>query len=190
MDIDIDISPSSVLNTLPLIKASQVENGTLKPHLVGIYLQNIAQDPDTGIAAIPYKSAEDLGYYKIDILHLNLLENLESRKEVEVLSQMEPDWTLLQKTDVVQTLFHLKKHSELVTKIKPKSVEDLADILALIRPNKRVLIDQYLKNKSEVRKVLYNKIDDSDLRKSHAVAYALNIVIQLNLISLGAKFDV
>jgi len=190
MDIDIDISPNSILNTLPLIRASQVENHTLKPHLVGIYLQNIPTDPDTGVAAIPYKIAGQLNYFKIDILHLSLLSNFESRKEVEVLSQMEPDWTLLHDPEVVQTLFLLKKHSDLVCRLKPTSVEEIADVLALIRPNKKALIDQYLKNKTEVRKILYNKTDDSDLRKSHAIAYALNIVMQLNLISLGAKFDV
>ena len=60
--------------------------------------------------------------------------------------------------------------------------EELADVLALIRPNKKHLIDKYVKNKQSVRKELYKKVDASDLRKSHAIPYALLIVLQLHLI--------
>ena len=84
--------------------------------------------------------------------------------------------------------FHIKKHYELVVQCSPVSIEDLADILAMIRPNKINLKDKYIKNKNSVRELLYEKHDESDLRKSHAIAYAMNIVIQMNLIKLGAEF--
>jgi hypothetical protein len=66
--------------------------------------------------------------------------------------------------------------------MKPQSVSDLADCLAIIRPNKVKLADKYLKNKRAVIKELYTKRDPSDLRKSHAIPYALLIVLQLHLI--------
>ena len=187
MDIDIDIDPGADLNHLRMIRASMVENGLLKQHPVGIYLQNIPVDRDSNLAAIPYQKAQDFDFIKIDLLHLNLLKSFESREEVLAVLSMEPDWSLLLSKQIVEKLFHIKKHYELVCKCKPTSVEDLADILALIRPNKTILIDKYIKSKSEVRKVLYDKIDESDLRRSHAIAYALNIVLQMNLIKLGAE---
>lgn len=187
MDIDIDIDPRANLNHLKMVRASMVENQKLKQHPVGIYLQKIPTDIDTGLAAIPYQYAQDLDFIKIDILNLNLLKMFENRQEVLAVLDMQPDWALLQIKEVVEKLFHIKKHYDLVAKCKPTCIEDLADLLALIRPNKTILIDKYIKHKSEVRKVLYDKIDESDLRKSHAIAYALNIVLQMNLIKLGAE---
>lgn len=187
MDIDIDIDPRTDLTSLKMVRASMVENNELKCHPVGIYLQTVPIDPDTGVSAIPYQKAQDFDFIKIDLLHLNLLEMFETREEVLEILNMQPDWSLLNRKEIVEKLFHIKKHFDLVTKCKPKSVIDLADILALIRPNKVLLIDKYIKSKTEVRKVLYNKIDESDLRKSHAIAYALNIILQMNLIKLGAE---
>ena len=57
-------------------------------------------------------------------------------------------------------------------------------IRAIIRPEKRHLIDKYIKNKKNqsILDELYDKREKSDLRKSHAIPYALLIVIQLHLI--------
>jgi DNA polymerase III alpha subunit len=110
------------------------------------------------------------------------LDIFDSRKQLEKMLSQEPDWEMLEREEVVKELFHLSKHFSIVSKIKPGSIEDLADILALIRPNKIHLLDKYLQDKESIRKVLYHKIDASDLRKSHALAYALNIKLQLNYI--------
>ncbi len=183
MDIDIDISKNvSITNIFNTVIASTIEDGVIKKHLVGHYFQNIPKDEQTGLAAIPYKDAEKFGYTKIDFLHLTLLDIFSGREELEALLAKEPNWKLLENEDIVKELFHISKHFGVVEKVKPKSVEDLADILALIRPNKVHLLDKYLQNKESVRKVLYHKIDASDLRKSHAIAYALNIKLQLNYI--------
>jgi DNA polymerase III alpha subunit len=186
MDIDIDIDPLADLTGMNFVRASMIENDKIKQHPVGVYFQSIPIDMDSGLAAIPYRHAQEYGFIKIDLLNLNLLKNFESRKEVLAVLNIKPDWTLLQDETIVKRLFHIKNHFDLVSKCKPQSVEDLADILALIRPNKIKFIDKYLKSKKEIRKFLYDKIDDSDLRKSHAIAYALNIVLQINLIKLGA----
>lgn len=188
MDIDIDIKPKTPINNfLPIIRASMLEKNDIKPHPVGYYLQNIPQDKITNLAAIPYDKAEDFGYIKIDILNLHLLEVFESREEIKAICQMQPDWSLLQKEDIVKKLFHIKNHFHVVSKCHPKSVDDLADVLAIIRPNKIQLLDKYLKDKKTIRPILYHKHADSDLRKSHAYAYALNIIIQMNLLKLGIE---
>ena len=46
-------------------------------------------------------------------------------------------------------------------------------------------IPKYVQDKIATRKELYVKVDASDLRKSHAIPYALIIVLQLHLIEGG-----
>lgn len=183
MDIDIDITPKFKPDSIfKITHASIVEQGDLKKHNVGVYFQDIPVDKVTGLAAIPYKEAQDHGFFKIDMLNLNILENFESKDEIRQLLKMEPDWELLNDPTVVDKLFHLSKHYDTIQKIQPRSVSDLADCLAIIRPNKIKLVDKYSKNKKAVIKELYTKRDPSDLRKSHAIPYALLIVLQLHLI--------
>jgi DNA polymerase III alpha subunit len=184
MDIDIDTSPDFDPSKLfrDAVRASRVEKGELKPHLVGWYFQKIPKDKLTQLSAIPYDIAEDYGYKKIDILHLNLLKQFKSKEEMRKLLKIEPDWNLLLQSNIVEQLFHLSGHYDTLVKIKPRSIEELADVLALIRPGKFNLIDKYVKDKKEVRKVLYDKKLASDLRKSHAIPYAQLIVLQLHKI--------
>lgn len=184
MDIDIDLRPDFKLervfkNATP---ASTVENGELKRHIVGAYFQKIPKDPITNLSAIPYEQAEELGFMKIDFLNLSLLSHFENKDEVKYFASKEPKWDRLMDRSFVERLFHISKHYDVVSKVKPKSILELADILAIIRPGKTILLDKYLKNKAETRKELYTKRQVSDLRKSHAIAYAVNIVINMNLI--------
>ena len=184
MDIDIDVSDNKHVRTLlpRTVRASIVENKDLKPHIVGLYFQNIPVDTLTGVAAIPHNYAEEYGYNKIDILNLSFLENFTNKKQIRTLLSKEPDWSLLLDDEVIDKLFHLSKHAQTLKAIAPKSVEELADVLALIRPNKKHLIAKYNINRESIRKELYKKTDASDLRKSHAIPYALLIVLQLHLI--------
>lgn len=189
MDIDIDISPKTNVDKLfNLIHASQIQANDIKKHLVGVYFQNIPIDNITGLAAIPYKEAEKLGYYKIDMLHLNLLSKFTSKKEIRDLLKKEPDWKQLEEREVVEKLFHISNHFDMVYKIKPKNVQELADILALIRPGKINLFNKYMKDKKSTREELYTKRNRSDLRKSHAISYALLIILQLNLLNMESEF--
>lgn len=183
MDIDIDLPPKfEPEKFFNIVRATMIERGEAKAHNAGVYFQNMPKDSITGLAAIPFREADEHGFFKIDMLSLHLLDNFESKDEIRQLLKIEPDWTLLEDETVVEKLFHLGRHFETVYKMKPKSVSDLADCLAIIRPNKTHLIDKYAKNKRAVIKELYTKRDASDLRKSHAVPYALLIVLQLHLI--------
>jgi len=169
------------------IRASMVKNGKLAKHTVGIYFQNIPVDKITGLAAIPYKQAEQLGYFKFDFLHisvLNFLDCFENKDQVRQLLKTNPDWSLLEKTEVVGKLFQLHEHYDILQKVKPKSVQELADVIALIRPGKRHLLKEYLNNRDIVRQELYRKTDNQTyyFKRSHAVAYAMTIILQLHLI--------
>lgn len=185
MDIDIDLPPSfNPTDYFDVTLASMIEGGEIKKHPVGVYFQRIPVDKETGLSAIPYKKTEAMGFTKIDFLHLNLLREFKSKNQIKNLLKKEPNWTLLESKEVVEELFHIGRHFELVNKIQPKSVQEIADILALIRPGKDKLIEPYLKNPKKVRHELYTKRINSDMRKAHAVSYALLIVLQLHLVEM------
>lgn len=187
MDVDIDLRTDfDPLEHFPAaVKSSRIQNGDIKPHPAGVYFQNIARDKITNLAAIPYQQAEKMGYFKIDFLHLSLLDEFKSKKEIRILLKKEPDWCLLQSPAIVSKLFQLHKHYDIIKEVKPESVIELADCIALIRPAKRYLLKYYLKDRVATRKALYQKPKDGRpyFKKPHALAYALTIVLQLHLIS-------
>lgn len=187
MDIDIDLRTDfDPLALFPAaVRASMVKSDELVKHPAGVYMQTMPKDRITGLAAIPYEQAEQLGFTKIDFLHLSFLDNFESKKEIKVLLETEPDWYLLESAEVVQKLFQLHRHYELVCQVKPRSVIQLADCIALIRPFKRKLLKVYLKEPKIVRENFLYKREEGDktsFKRCHAIAYALTIVLQLHLI--------
>jgi len=119
-------------------------------------------------------------------LHLSVYDHFQSREEIEALLELEPDWGLLQIPSEQVKLFQLSKHGELLSAVKPRSTEELADCLALIRPGKRQLLKLYLVQREATRRILYARDESGySFKKSHAIAYALVIVLQLHLITAG-----
>lgn len=186
-DIDIDfprsLNPSSLF---PWTRASLVKGQELQPHPCGYYPQEIPVDSVTGLSAIPYEQAEELGYAKIDMLHNNVYNHFSSREEIDELLKLEPDWGLLLIPEEQQKLFQLSNHGDILNVVKPKNLDELADVLALIRPGKKQLLKPYMTSREATRRVLYAK--DSNgyfFKKSHSYAYALVIKLQLLLIEAG-----
>jgi hypothetical protein len=180
VDIDIDFQSGFQCQDIfpQAVRASMVnKKDYLVPHPCGFYFQNIDIDPVTELAAIPYEESEILGYFKIDFLRLSAIDPIQSKQEIRDLSKKEPDWDLLSIEENVFKLAHISKYYSLLQKLNPRSVNDLADILALIRPSKRHLIDRFaktnLKNKEELRKELYSKPIDGQIwfKKSHSISY-------------------
>lgn len=188
-DIDIDFqttfNPTNYI--AEAIPASMLKKGELVKHPCGHYLQTIPVDSITGLAAIPYDKAAEFGYFKIDFLHLSLLDSFSSKQEIRDLLRLDPDWSLLTQQDVVPKLFQLHRNHSLLLRVRPKSVQEIADCIALIRPGKREYLEPYLIDKNKVRPYLYRREDDdkSAFKRSHAIAYALTVVLQLHLISQG-----
>jgi len=147
MDVDIDVDPrfkpASIFKTWP--RAAVLKDGKLTAHPCGVYPQRIAVDPLTGLAAIPYDQAEDIGYLKVDFLHLNVYQHFKNRAEIEELLKKDPDWSLVRVPSVQAKLFQLAKQGDLLNDLKPTSIEELADVMALIRPGKRNLLGLYKK---------------------------------------------
>ena len=187
MDVDLDLKPSfNVTEHFKVVLASKVgKDNELEKHPVGAYFQRIPVDNMTGLAAIPFKEAEEVGYLKIDFLSLHLLEFFQNNNQIRVLAETEPNWNLLDDKKVVEKLFHLGKHFKLINRVKPRNIEEVADCLALRLPAKCHLVDSYLINKQNIRKILYLKEDQFSFKKSHAIAYATTIVLQMHLINHG-----
>lgn len=191
-DIDIDM-PSTFDPALffggYVTKASMVKDEKLQSHPCGVYFQDIPKDPISKLSAIPYDAAEELGYFKVDFLHLNVYNHFESKEEIQALLKLEPDWSMLNSPSIVSRLFQVSKHYDVIKKIQPKSILEMADVLALIRPGKAYVMNLYLRDKQKGRKELY-KMDERgnySFKKAHAISYAMVIVLQLHLLSAGIE---
>ena len=182
-DIDIDLSPSS---TQPFnwVRASMVDQktGGITPHPVGWHPQELPIHKD--VCAIPHKAAEDLGFLKVDFLPNAVYATAQSHEQVCRLAETEPRWPLLEDQSVVQTLFQLGAHADYVLKAKPRSVSDLAELIAIIRPAKAHLKELYLTDRNAARALLWTKEPGTyGYKKSSATAYALAICVQLNSVA-------
>lgn len=182
MDIDIDFADRKLaLNKFQHIVASRQATNGLVAHNTGIYVQNIPYDPATNLSTIDYKHAEDRGYFKIDFLNVGLYEGIKNKKHLIQLMTTEPLWDLLEQDDFTNQLFHVNGHGIILRKMKPCSMEQLAAVLAIIRPAKRHLIGQ---DWTTVMNEVWTKPtnDEFYFKKAHAIAYAHAIVVQMNLI--------
>ena len=188
-DIDIDFKDrTDILNKLHHISASIIKDNNVTRHNTGIYFHEIPVDPFTGNATLDYKKAEELGYFKIDCLNVNMYKDVESEEHLLRLIDTEPDWELFQHSEIVEQLFHIHDHFNIVSQMKPQSVEQLAMVLAIIRPAKRSLLGESWQ--SIQKQVWLKPIDNSYyFKKSHAVSYALAIVVQLNLLVESINFS-
>jgi len=188
-DIDIDFLDRAVpLAELKHVTASIAENGTFKKHNTGVYCTSIPYNPLTGLSTIDYKQAEERGYFKIDFLNVSIYKGVRNDEHLKQLMETEPLWDLLEQDDFVNLLFHVNGHGSILREMKPKSIEQLAAVLAVIRPAKRYLIG---KDWKEVLDEVWVKPvgDEYYFKKAHAVAYAMAIVVQMNLICEGVSVE-
>jgi len=188
-DVDIDFSDrDSALLGLDYIKASRLQGKNMLLHNTGIYFQDIPIDPLTGLASIDAKAAENRGYFKIDFLNVSLYDGVRNEEHLIKLMDREPIWELLEHKEFVEELWQIGNHAKLLNEKRPTSIEELAMVLAIIRPAK-----SHLKKMSwgEIEKTVWDKptlgekgykYKDSMFKHSHAVAYAVGIVVQMNLI--------
>jgi hypothetical protein len=181
-DIDIDFADRTLaLNQFKHVTAAIEDNGTFKKHNSGVYCTSIPYNPITGISTIDYKEAEDRGYFKIDFLNVGVYNGVKDEAHLILLMETEPLWDLLEQDEFTQLLFHVNGHGSILRQSKPKSIEQLAAVLAMIRPAKRYLIG---KDWTTVMTEVWTKPENDEyfFKKSHAVAYATAVVVQMNLI--------
>jgi hypothetical protein len=181
-DIDLDfVDREQALTLFKHIGASRVDDGKLVKHNTGVYLHAVPVDAKTGLCAVPYDHADQEGYFKIDFLNVGIYKGVRNEEHLNDLIAQEALWDLLLDQEFVDLLFHLNGHVDILKKTCPTSVEQLAAVLAMIRPAKRYLIG---KDWTTILKEVWTKPTNGEyyFKKSHATAYAMAVIVQMNLI--------
>jgi hypothetical protein len=182
-DIDIDFGDRTrALKLLKVTPASILRDGKLVQHNTGVYPTAIPVDPFTGMSSIDYESAEERGYAKLDFLNVSLYTQIKNEEHLQELIDREPLWDLLLERSVCEQLIHINNHYDTLMKMPEpvNSIPRMAMFLSVIRPAKRHLIGKTWK---EVGETVWDKpADDSYyFKKSHAIAYANLVAVNLNL---------
>lgn len=178
-DIDIDFADrDKALEGLMHVAASMEQKGQPSRHPTGVYFQNVPIDPISGNSAFDYEQAAENGYFKIDFLNNSIYADVRDEEHLIELMQ-DPDWDMLDVPEIVEMLAHIHNSFGLVQSIQPRSVEDLSVVLALMRPGKRHLMG---KPRSVIDAEIWKISEAFTFKRAHAIAYAVSIVVQLNLL--------
>lgn len=184
-DVDIDFANREhVLKLIKHVPAMQQDGTSTRKHNTGVYFHNVPVNPFTGLSTLDYKTAEEKGWFKIDLLNVGIYSQFKNNDEIDQLLSKEPIWELLEHDEVIKELFHIHNHADTVKKLKPRSVEQLAAVLAVIRPGKKHLIGR---NWNDIEQEVWVRPENDDyyFKRSHAIGYALAIVLQMNLLAYG-----
>ena len=178
-DIDIDFADRDVV--LSKIQHRVATINSEKKHNTGVYVTEIPHNPVDNHSTIDYKTAEDRGYFKLDFLNVSIYKDVRDDNHLQELMNKEPMWELLQHEEFVDQLFHLHGHTSILKQTCPTSVEQLAAVLAMIRPAKRHLIGQ---DWMTIMKDVWTKPENGEyyFKKAHAVSYAMAVVVHMNLL--------
>lgn len=182
-DVDIDVKDrGACLAAAPSVRASLARGGSLAPHPSGVYYQEAPVDPLTGLCSYPCDKSADYaaaaGLWKVDLIPNHAYDRVRSPEHLDDLLARPVDWSLFLRRDVVVKLQQLGRHFDVVDAYEPKSIDDLACLIAIIRPGKAHLLGQPW---DVVRREIWLKDPDGgySYKKSHAVAFATCIIAQL-----------
>ena len=178
-DIDIDFPNRDVILEKIPYRTAVLENG--KKHNTGVYVTEIPHNPVDNLATIDYKTAEERGFFKLDFLNVSIYKDITDEQHLQHLMNKEPIWELLQHDEFVDQLFHLNGHGDVLRKTCPTSVEQLAAVLAMIRPAKKHLINE---SWTTIMNEVWTKPGNGEyyFKKSHAVSYAIAVIVHMNLL--------
>jgi hypothetical protein len=186
-DIDIDFADrSQLLELIQHTPARQIVQGQVRRHNSGVYVTDIPRDPVNQCAAIDYESAEQLGYFKIDLLNMSVYQLITSPEHYATAVTTEPEWNRLsQEPEWAQQLAHVGNYTDLLKEMRPDSIPRMAAFISIIRPGKAHLQRQPWDQ-------VFNSVWDGDesrgytFKKSHAVSYAALVSLHMNLLSPSA----
>ena len=178
-DIDIDFADRDQVLAKLKHRVAKLDSG--KKHNTGVYVTEIPHNPVDKLSTIDHKTAEDRGYFKLDFLNVNIYDKVKDEQHLKELMNKEPIWELLETKDFCDLVFHVSGHDKLIKKLKPRSIEQLAAVLAIIRPAKRHLQDD---SWDKILDNVWVKPKDGEyyFKKAHAFRYAVAVVVHMNLI--------
>jgi hypothetical protein len=183
-DIDIDLADrDQLLQLIRVTPASQMHQDQVRRHNSGVYPTNIPYDPIHECAAIDYETAEQLGYFKIDLLNMSVYQLIKSPEHYEELLAKEPDWPRLwTDSEWAKQLVHVGNYTDLLAAMKPDSIPRMAAFISIIRPGKA-----HLQNRpwAEVFETVWDGDDSKGFvfKHAHAIGYAALVALHMNLLS-------
>jgi hypothetical protein len=172
-----------LLQLIQAVPARQVNQGQVRRHNSGIYVTDIPWDPVNACAAIDYETAEQLGYFKIDLLNMSVYQLIKNPAHYEQVLAQEPSWTRLWEEPAwASQLVHVGNYTELLKTMRPDSIPRMAAFISIIRPGKA-----HLQNLPWEQ--VFATVWDGDasrgfvFKHAHAVGYAALVALHMNLLN-------
>jgi hypothetical protein len=187
-DIDLDLADRNILlNLIQATPARQMHQDQVRKHNSGVYITDIPYDPINECAAIDYETAEQRGYFKIDLLNMSVYQLVKNPDHYKEMLDKEPPWSRLwTDPDWAKQLAHVGNYTNLLAAMKPDSIPRLAAFIAIIRPGKA-----HLQNKPwlEVFETVWDGDDSRGFvfKHSHSVSYAALVALHMNLLNQPAE---
>lgn len=183
-DIDIDCPDRSrILELIQHTPARQVVDGRPRRHNSGIYVTDIPTDTEHGCAAIDYETAEQRGYFKIDLLNMSVYQLLHDSQHYEAMLAATPPWSRLWTDHTwASQLVHIGNYTDLLAAMKPDSIPRMAAFISIIRPGKA-----HLQRKPWAE--VFASVWDGDesrgytFKKSHSISYAALVALHMNILN-------
>ena len=183
-DIDIDLADrDQLLKLIQATPARQLHQGQVRRHNSGVYVTDIPYDPVNACAAIDYETAEQLGYFKIDLLNMSVYQLITSPEHYQSLLATEPTWSRLwTDTEWSKQLVHIGNYADLLKSMRPDSIPRMAAFISIIRPGKA-----HLQNRPWAE--VFDSVWDGDdsrgfvFKHAHAIGYAALVALHMNLLN-------
>jgi len=189
-DIDLDLADREQL--MKLIKctpARQLHQGQVRRHNSGVYVTDIPYDPVNNCSAIDYEQAEQLGYFKIDLLNMSVYQLIKTPEHYETMLAQEPPWQQLwTNAEWAKQLVHVGNYTELLASMRPDTIPRMAAFISIIRPGKA-----HLQNRpwSEVFESVWDGDDSKGFvfKHAHAIGYAALVALHMNLLNQPVELE-
>jgi len=183
-DIDLDFADrDQLLKLIQATPARQLHQGQIRRHNSGVYVTDIPYDPVNDCAAIDYEQAEQLGYFKIDLLNMSVYQLIKTSEHYQAMLAATPPWQRLwTDTEWASQLVHVGNYTELLKTMRPDSIPRMAAFISIIRPGKA-----HLQNRpwAEVFESVWDGDDSRGFvfKQSHAISYAALVTLHMNLLN-------
>lgn len=183
-DIDIDLADrEQLIKVINVTSAMQHHQGQIRKHNSGVYPTDIPYDPVNKCAAIDYVEAENLGYFKIDLLNMSVYQLIKTPEHYQEMMSKEPPWERLWTDETfARQIVHIGNYTDLLLKMKPDSIPRMAAFIAIIRPGKAHLQNQPW---NKVFETVWDGDDSKGFvfKKSHSISYAALVALHMNLLN-------
>jgi hypothetical protein len=183
-DIDLDLADrDQLLQLIQVTPARQTNQGKIRRHNSGIYVTDIPYDPVHECAAIDYEQAEELGYFKIDLLNMSVYQLVKDPEHYKQMLDKVPQWERLwTDPEWAKQLVHVGNYIDLLATMRPDSIPRMAAFISIIRPGKAHLQNQPWPE-------VFDSVWDGDasrgfvFKHAHAIGYAALVALHMNLLS-------